>query len=353
MSGRRPSEPRVNLAMCERRGTGMHVWMPLIRTATGSETYTWRLAKGLRARGHQVTVSDVAHAYQYFPWAAPIQPPKDTTVILANSWNAAAFAYRNRPLVSVCHLVVHDPALTTHKSFVQRLFHARFVRPMERASVAKADVNVAVSGTVARQMRCLLDADEVTVVFNGVDATFWCPPTAPPAENTAPLRLLFVGKPSLRKGFDTVARVVERLADKVTFTSIGPEPDRRLPRPPGTYTGPMGPEDLRAAYRAADLLLLPSRMEGFGLVAAEAMACGLPVAGSVETPVAEVVTEDCGLLLGADDDAGFASAIEALAEDRTRLAAMRIEARVRAVQHLSDTRWIDGMEAVLRSAESR
>ena len=79
-------------AMHRVRMTGMHVWMPLIRTGTGSEVYTHVLARRLRERGHRVTLDAVPHLFQYAPWLAPVSVPADADVTLANSWNAAAFA---------------------------------------------------------------------------------------------------------------------------------------------------------------------------------------------------------------------------------------------------------------------
>ncbi|WP_347352898.1 glycosyltransferase family 4 protein [Intrasporangium sp.] len=46
------------------------------------------------------------------------------------------------------------------------------------------------------------------------------------------------------------------------------------------FTGPLGRDDLDAAYRAADLLVLPSRTESWGMVVAEALARGIPVVAS-------------------------------------------------------------------------
>ena len=77
------------------------------------------------------------------------------------------------------------------------------------------------------------------------------------------------------------------------------------------------PEGEKVAwYNLADIFVLPSRLEGFGLVAAEAMACGKPVVASRAGALPEVVADsETGILCDPDDPADFARAILRLLED--------------------------------------
>ena len=76
------------------------------------------------------------------------------------------------------------------------------------------------------------------------------------------------------------------------------------------------PEGEKVAwYNLADIFVLPSRLEGFGLVAAEAMACGKPVVASRAGALPEVVADsETGILCDPDDPADFARAIVMLLE---------------------------------------
>lgn len=80
-------------------------------------------------------------------------------------------------------------------------------------------------------------------------------------------------------------------------------------------------DDVPGVLSAADMLVMPSRWEGFGLAAAEAMAAGLPVAATRVAGLSEVVEhEKTGLLVESDDRPGFVAAILRLARDeRLRL----------------------------------
>jgi glycosyltransferase involved in cell wall biosynthesis len=83
--------------------------------------------------------------------------------------------------------------------------------------------------------------------------------------------------------------------------------------------GSVPPEDLRALYSAAEMLVYPSLYEGFGLPPLEAMSCGTPVVASKATAVPEVVG-DAGLLVDPLDPQDIAAAMGRILED-TPLAA--------------------------------
>jgi glycosyltransferase involved in cell wall biosynthesis len=78
--------------------------------------------------------------------------------------------------------------------------------------------------------------------------------------------------------------------------------------------GSMSTEGLAELYRAADVLLFPSRYEGFGLPVLEAMASGLPVVASNVASLPEVAGE-AALLLSPDDYDGLAGAVCRVLED--------------------------------------
>jgi len=329
----------------------MRVWLPLVRTATGSETYTRRLAKELAFRGHEVQLDVVPHLFQYAPWLAPIRPPAETDVALTNSWNAHAFQRHGVPMVSVCHLIVHEPGFEPFKTFAQKCFHQGFVKPMERAALRHATINVAVSETVRRQMLQYLGPADIEVVLNGVDTEFFKPKDSAKSEPIGRLRLLFVGKPSRRKGFDLVAQILDRLGNRVAFTCAGEFPSAGLPIPEGNYTGYLSEAELRDVYRNSDLLLFPSRLEGCPLVVAEAMACGIPVLGCVNTAVSEIMPKDGGgITREANDIDGFSNAILDLAEDVDKIRHMQKAVRAHAVKHLSKERWVENTETLLQRA---
>ncbi len=109
-------------------------------------------------------------------------------------------------------------------------------------------------------------------------------------DKTKPLKVLFVGAISLRKGIPYLLRAVRLCGATVKLTLVGavaPELRQTL-KEYDTYFELLPPQSkaaLRAIYSQHDVLALPSLADSFGFVGLEAMACGLPV----------IVSENCGV----------------------------------------------------------
>ncbi len=133
--------------------------------------------------------------------------------------------------------------------------------------------------------------------------------------------VLFAGKLAAFKGVDTLLRAVHRyegLMEKKIITLIAGDGEERenlvsLHKKLGLsrtyFLGNQSQDTLRRLYNAADVFVMPSRREPFGLVALEAMACGLPVVGSNEGGLPEFVNNDVGTLVTPDDEDAFCGAI--------------------------------------------
>jgi glycosyltransferase involved in cell wall biosynthesis len=91
-------------------------------------------------------------------------------------------------------------------------------------------------------------------------------------------------------------------------------------------------ETLGAAYIAADLFVLPSLYEGYGVVFAEALAHGLPVIAYDVGPVPGLVGEEAGLLVPPGDVGALSDALDLLLKDPASRDLMSAAARRRAAE---------------------
>jgi glycosyltransferase involved in cell wall biosynthesis len=106
---------------------------------------------------------------------------------------------------------------------------------------------------------------------------------------------------------------------------------------------------LEAAYHAADLFVLPTRHEGYGMVVAEALARAIPVISTRTGAIPDLVGPTAGLLVPANDGTAFRSALARALSDSALRGALREGAR-RAREHLP--RWPQSCAEMARVLEA-
>jgi glycosyltransferase involved in cell wall biosynthesis len=164
--------------------------------------------------------------------------------------------------------------------------------------------------------------ERLCMVANGVDTELFRPD---PAVARDPAEILCVGRASdPNKGLRTLVEALALLPEPAFVTLV----DEDHPENPARVraaelgcghrlriVGRVSTEALLGLYRRAALVAVPSRFEGFGLPAAEAMACGTPVVAAAAGALPEVVRRGGGgTLVPRDDAAALAKGIAALLE---------------------------------------
>jgi glycosyltransferase involved in cell wall biosynthesis len=205
---------------------------------------------------------------------------------------------------------------------------------------ARADAAISCSRFVAERVEETLGV-ESEVVHNGVDTAAFSP-GPPDGELAEALRLagkravLFLGRFTLQKGADTLLRALALLPEDVVAVMVGGGPLegrlRSLARRLGVaertrFVGVVARRELPRLYRASRALAVPSNMEPLGIVAIEAMACGLPVVASAVGGLPELVDEGVGRLVPPHDPAALARALGEVLDDEAL--ARRLGARGR------------------------
>jgi glycosyltransferase involved in cell wall biosynthesis len=210
-------------------------------------------------------------------------------------------------------------------------------RLFERRTAGIADAIVAVSPDAAEIGRPVLGSrsDRIRVIPNGVDVDHFSP-HGPAADRDPDLPLVVcVGRLTAVKGFDLAIRAIADLGRPVRLRIVGEGPDEAALRRLAERLGVAGVVELAGyrgdpveQYRAADVVLVPSRRDASSLVLLEAMAVGRPI---VATRVCGAsALEGAGVLVDAEDVSALASALGDLLDAPDRGAALAAAARRRA-----------------------
>ena len=231
-----------------------------------------------------------------------------------------------------CVVTIHDLIPLLFPQFTPMALKTRLYPVYKRLMVevgARADVILTVSDSSRRDVIERLGIPtarhgDVIAVPNGVA------PEYTPAEKKRGVGklILYVGRFDPYKNvtglIETFAKVRERCKMPVRLRVVGPA-DPRYPQAPArarqmgldpfiAWNGYASEEGMVNAYRDADMFVLLSLYEGFGLTVLEAMACGTPVVCSARGSLPEVVGS-AALLVDPDDSAQAAAAIVRVLED--------------------------------------
>jgi glycosyltransferase involved in cell wall biosynthesis len=282
---------------------------------TGGYLYDRHVIEGLRARGHSVRVIELApqpEAVQFDAIADGSTTVVDGLAFPGLERALAAQADRLRLVALVHHPLAEETGLTrTDAARVARLEAAML--PRFRGVVCPSRTT---AGTVAHYG---VAPDRIAVIPPG---------TEKPIAYRRPRRgraraLLCVAGLVPRKGHRVLVSALMRVRDldwnllcigsldrdRATTRAV-----RRLMKAAGlerriTLAGEWPAESVTRAYRAADIFVLPSFHEGYGMAYAEAMAHGLPIIGTTAGAIPETVPPVAGLLVPPGDPAALARAL--------------------------------------------
>lgn len=280
-------------------------------------TFVRDAVEGLRAEGLDVRVVSPA-GFRHFgiayghgivgnlrraPWKVVLVP-----LFLLAFARAARRASRDVDLVHAHWLPSALPGLATQKPLVVQLWGsdvelARHVRPLARLLLGRATAVVCASTALAEEARALGGRD-VRVIPSGVAL----PATV--AKPDEPPHVLYVGRLSEEKG----VRELSAAAEGLPLVVVGDGPLRSL-LPDGV--GFVPPRELGPWYERAAAIVVPSRREGYGVVAREGMAHGRPVVATAVGGLLDAVEDGLtGLLVPPRDPGRLRDALERILADR-------------------------------------
>ena len=236
-----------------------------------------------------------------------------------------------QPIVALCH---HPLALEAGLPQAR----SKELHASEAVALAYARHVIVTSATTARTLIADfgVPSEKVTVAEPGTERAARATGTG------APLQLLAVGSVVPRKGYDVLIDALGGLVDhgwRLTIAGAddrSPETTQRLHQQIAQsglasrirLTGAASEADLDRLYTAADIFVMPSLFEGYGMVLTEAMARGLAVVCTTGGAAAETVPDAAAMKVPPGDAQAFGAALGAVIEDADRR------------QRMSDAAWL-------------
>lgn len=208
------------------------------------------------------------------------------------------------------------------------------------------------SGLTARSLvEAGVEPDRIVTVPIG------CPPTlsSPRTPDPDPVRILYAGHLSVRKGFHYLLEAWRRLRPAgAELHAYGPLrlPDRVAGDVPAGVVlhGSVPRSELMEAYEQAHLLVFPTLCDGFGMVASEALSRGVPVLTTRNAGVADLIEEGTnGFIVPPADADALANRLEACLSDPSAL----LDMRQAALETARSWTWADFRAAFVKRLASK
>ena len=365
--------------------------------SSGLTVYAESLVCGLAKRGHQVTViaADRREGIQVDVIPMPeniqvVRVPVGAFDWIGLGWQAARYLQSSDNFEIIHFADIHFAyahygqfIASAHQSFRQRLtshqgrpYHstwrdylfrliyyngARWI--IEQPTVRRATFIVMISAATQQEFikHYQVDPARTMVIYHGLELSrFEALPERSKARQRLGLPLdmpilLYIGFSTPRKGVEYLAQALTYMKTPAYLIIVGKwEPHYRkrflstlsdaiLSRT--RLVGYVPDADLPVYYAAADVFVLPTLLEGFGIPLAEAMAAGLPVVTTQGGAASEVVG-DAGLVVPSGDSVALACALDCVLTDSNLAQRLRCAGRDRARAMFDERRTMDELEAV-------
>jgi len=337
-----------------------------LASLTGGYGYDRQIVAGLRERGWAVDLVLLGHG---FPWpdaaglwqaAAQLAAIPDGMTVVADGLAfgalpalAAMHAARLRWVALVHHPLALETGLHDHQR--QQLFDT------ERRALAHADRVIVTSAATALALADYgVAARRLQVVMPGTAAA---PLATGSSAGSGTVSLLCVATLIPRKGHMLLIDALAGLQDRdwtlhcvgstthhaATAAGVRAAIARHSLGSRVQLHGEADGEALQAFYDRADVFVLPSLHEGYGMALAEALARGLPVVSSTAGAIADTVPSAAGLLLPPGDGAALRRALARVLDDPALRASLAAGARTARLQLPSWAQAVERFENVLRA----
>lgn len=332
-----------------------------LETVSGGYFYDRRLAASLEELGNEVHVFSI-------PWRNYVahltdnlsfRLPPDLDVLIQDELNHPSLISANRPphAYPIISLVHHLRSSEDHPK-LQNIIYAL----VERTYLRSVDGFIFNSKTTQQEVYNLIGTGKPSVIAHPpIDRyvrVFSESAVTERAMQSGPLRMLFLGNLIPRKGLSTLITAISNLpSNSVSLAVVGsmeidPAYVRKVQNQatvPGVngsikFHGFLEDESVQKELEQAQILVVPSSYEGFGMVYLEGMAFGLPAIGTTAGAACEIIQPgENGFLIQPGDAAALSIFLKALIQDRNLLTRLSLNA---LASYRQATAWEQSLESI-------
>ena len=337
--------PEFELKVLTTNSAGPHLWQ-----RTKGQHLPYPVKYTMRMAGHAFAPGMVARLPMAVAWA--------DVVHLTGTYNAATLP------TMLCARLLGKPLVWSPRGALQATLewggapHLRFKHLFHRLAATAMPRRAVVHATAAAEALAatrFFPSLETQTIPNAVAL----PARAPHIPSKRGLRLMYLGRLHPKKGLPRLLQAMRELPDDVTLDIYGDGPADHVNELQQTavalrqtvrFHGEVGGADKSEAFARADLFVLPSSSENFGIVVAEALAHGVPVITTNATPWHDLEKHQCGTVI-AVENGDLAAAIKETAQRDLR--AMGGRGRAWVGRDFGPEQMVDSFAALYRDLASR
>lgn len=288
--------------------------------SSGGSLYIRRLINALQTQGVNITLLE----YPLNKYGITLKKPHvnfkkltDCDVLHLSSRHAFFFKQIKKKKVATLYHLPFGNWNPKYTNFAQRFYYKLFLKGYIKKSLNIVDRAVAISDYTKQSAIKIFGVCNIKTIYPGIDTEKYKPQKRRRPDGK--IRLFFAGNLIKRKGVDSLPPIMDRLGNNYILRYTGGLRTKKVFRQKNMFPlGKLSEAGLIKEYNKCDILLFPSRLEGFGYVVAEAMSCEKPVVCTNSSSLPELIVDSKGgFLCEMDNVDDFVEKIKILATDKS------------------------------------
>ncbi len=296
----------------------MKILYATLKAGSGSDVYYARLNESMNKLEIESKIINYHNNLGIFPIILSSKDYGYYDIIHSTAGSGFVFKKKSKPLILTVLHVISDPWKQKYLSPAQKIYYS-IVFLQTKKSLRSADFVITISKSTEDVVRKLFGITNLQTIHCGIDSERFKPLQINHDPYPKKMKLLFVGNLTTRKGVDLLPKIMRRLDERfLLLYTTGLRTKKKI------FTdnkmiplGMLSLSEIVEIYNLCDMLIMPSRLEGFGYSALESMACGKPVIATNCSSIPELVDNGKGgFLCEMDNVDNFAEKIKVLADDK-------------------------------------